>query len=255
MRPMARVLPAVICVGACSIVAAVAWGAQTLTFEARLQPDKLGSPTNVTVNGKFTSTSGGQPSPITNVTAYLPAGVKLDLRGLGTCTSAKLQAVGPSGCPANSRAGFGGGVGLLELAKELIHEPYTIDIFLGPSEDGHRVFLAYVFAKSPALIELVLKATEIHAPKPYGIGFSIEVPPIPTLPGASNASVESAFVTFGANNISYFQTIDGKKTLLHVKGIVLPDRCPQPGLQIGATVDFADGTATTGKTTIPCPGR
>ena len=49
---------------------------------------------------------------------YAPAGMEIDLRGAGTCTQATLQQRGPSGCPADSRAGFGGGVGVLALPKE-----------------------------------------------------------------------------------------------------------------------------------------
>ncbi|HYM55497.1 MAG TPA: hypothetical protein VES97_09055, partial [Solirubrobacteraceae bacterium] len=218
-------------------------------------PDKLGAPTNLTVTGQLGSTTGGPPSPITKVTGYLPAGVTIDVRGAGTCTTAKLEELGPSGCPADSRAGFGGGMGLIELAKEIIREPYTIDIFLGPREGGRLVFLAYVRAVSPVLLELVLKAREIAAPKPYGLGFSVEVPPIPTLPDACDASVERAFVTLGATNVAYYERIHGKKTLFHVKGIVVPKTCPRGGFPIEGIVDFADGTATTVTRAIPCPRK
>src|SRR4029077_10315222 len=125
-------------------------------------PDKLGAPTNVSVTGKFISTTASPPSPITSVVAYLPAGVEIDTHGAGTCIASKLEELGPTGCPADSRAGFGGGVGLIELAKEIIRESYTLDFFFGPSENGHIVVLAYVDAASPAAFELVLKAREFR---------------------------------------------------------------------------------------------
>jgi hypothetical protein len=253
MRPRFRILLAVLLICTCLIVAAVAWGAETLTFHASFTPDELGASTNFSATGRFGSTTPGLPSPVSEVKGYLPAGVKIDVHGAGTCTAATLEEDGPTGCPADSRAGFGGGVGLLELAKEIIHEPFTVDIFLGPSEDGHLVFLTYVDAVSPAVVELVLKAKEIAAPKPYGLGFSVEVPPIPTLPGASDASVESAFLTFGSKNVAYYETVHGKRKLLHVKGIVIPKTCPHGGFPVQGDIAFADGTTTTANTTIPCP--
>jgi hypothetical protein len=240
---------------ACLLVAAVAWAGETLTVHTTLSPDRLGASTNLSVTGRFSSSTSSPPSPITDITAYLPAGMEIDTRGEGTCNAAKLEEIGPNGCPPDSRAGFGGGMGLLELAKEIIHEPFTVDIFLAPPEDGHLVFLAYVDAISPAVVELVLKAKEIPAHKPYGIGFDVAVPPIPTLPEASDASVESAFLTFGSRNVAYYQTVHGHRKLFHVKGVVVPKTCPRGGFQMQATIDFADGTSLTVDPTIPCPGK
>jgi hypothetical protein len=255
MTRKVRILLAAVLACACLIAAAVAWAAQTVTLHATFTPDKLSTPTNLSVTGKFASTTVGTPSPISKLTAYMPAGVTVDVRGAGTCTAAKLQEKGPSGCPATSRAGFGGGVALLELAKEIITEPYTIDLFLAPKENGHLVFVAYIRAVSPALVELVLTAKEIPAAKPYGLGFSIEVPPIPTLPEASNASVQSAFVTFGSKNVAYYKMVHGKKKLFHVRGVVTPKTCPSGGFPLEANIDFADGTSSTANTTISCPHK
>jgi hypothetical protein len=250
-----RMLLATLLTCACLIVAAVAWAAgTTLTIHARFDPDKLGAPTNLSFTGQFSSTAG-VPPPISKIMAYAPAGAVLDLRGAGTCTAATLEAMGPGGCPADSRAGFGGGIALLELAKEVIHENYTIDLFVAPSENGHRVLLAFVHGASPASVELVVVAREIPAPKPYGFGVNVEVPLIPTLPGATDASVESFFVTFGATNAAYYRTAHGRKALVHVRGLIVPRTCPRGGFPIEGTVDFADGTAATVKSTIPCPGH
>ena len=102
--------------------------------------------------------------------------------------------------------------------------------------------LAYAQAFTPAAFELVLVGKRNPwAPRSYGLGFIDAVPPIPTLPEASDASVESAFLTFGATNVAYYRTIHGKKTLFHVRGVVVPKTCPRGGFQLKATVDFADG--------------
>ena len=106
-----------------------------------------------------------------------------------------------------------------------------------------------------AAFELVLVAKEFHAPKPYGIGFSVEVPLIAALPGASNASVESVFLTFGSTHVAYYKTIHGKKKLFHVRGVVVPKTCPRGGFRLEATIDFADGATLAVTPTIPCPRK
>jgi hypothetical protein len=248
-----RVLLVAVAIATCLVLAAFALAAETLTFEAHFAPDKLGASTNVSADGRFRSTTAGPPAPVTNVTAYLPAGMELNVHGAGVCSVAALERAGPSACPADSRAGFGGGTGVLELAGELIHEPYTLDFFLGPREGARNVVLAYVHAGSPAAFELVLVAHEIAAPQPYGIGFTVAVPPIATLPGASDASVESAFLTFGARGVAYYAHVHGRHVLEHVKGLVVPRRCPRGGFPLKGVVDFADATETVATALVSCP--
>jgi hypothetical protein len=225
----------------------------TLVVKESFTPDKLGAPTNLSVSARFLSSTGAPPSPIAKLTLYAPAGLGIDARGAGTCTERALQQQGPSACPANSRAGFGGGVGLVELPKAVIREPYTIDFFFGPSPRGHLSLLAYASAIAPVPVELVVIAREVHAPKPYGLGFSVEIPPIATLPGASLASVESAYATFGATNVAYYETVHGKRTLVHLRGMIAPKRCPPGGFPSEGKIDFADGSTLTVNPTIPCP--
>jgi hypothetical protein len=249
-----RVLAAVLFCCACIGVAA-AWAAQTLTVQGGFTPDKLGAPANLSATAKFVATGGGVPSPIHKSTAYGPAGLEVDVRGAGVCTVATLEASGPSACPADSRIGFGGGVGLLELAREVIHEPFTLDFFLGPKEGGHLVLLIYVNGSSPVSVQLVLVAREVYGPKPYGWGVTFEVPPIPTLPGASYAAVESVHFTLGDSNIAYYETAHGRRTLVHVRGLVVPRKCAPGGFPYEVQIGFEDGTSNTYKGAFPCPRR
>lgn len=241
----------VICV--CLAAAAVALATQTLMVNARFSPDKLGAPTNLSLTAKFLSSTAGPPSPITKFILYAPSGMKIDTRGAGTCTAATLEQRGPSGCPVNSRAGFGGGIGSLQLPTETIHAQYTLDLFFAPSEGGQLKLLVYVSVVKPAGVELVLVAKQIPASKPYGLGFSVEVPPVSTFPGAADASVESAFVTVGGSNVAYFKTVHGKRKLVSLRGIIVPRKCPAGGFLTEGTVNFADGSTLTVHPTIPCP--
>jgi len=247
------VLFAVAC--GCLIFATAAGAAETLTIDASFNPDELGTPTNVSATGAFHSTEAmGVPSPVRHIVLYLPAGLEIDVHGAGTCTQLALQVDGPTACPADSRIGFGGGTGSLELGGEVIHEPYAIDLFLGSKERGHLTVLTFVDASSPVSFEMIVVAKEIRAPSPYGLGFTAEVPPIPTLPGASNASLESIFLTAGDDNVAYYEQVHGKRKLVHVRGIVVPKRCPNGGFPYEALVSFEDGASLTSMGSVPCPG-
>jgi hypothetical protein len=246
---------AAIVVCACLLLAALALASQSLVVHESFTPDRLGSPTNLSITARFESTGGGPPSPVSRLTLYAPGGLGVDSHGVGHCTKEALDEHGPAGCPANSRAGFGGGVGVVALPAELIRESFTIDFFFGPREHGRLTLLAYASAVSPVPVELVVVAKEVHAPKPYGLGFSVEIPPIATLPGATLASVESAFASFGAANVAYYETVHGRRTLVHLKGVVVPKSCPRGGFPTRGTIDFADGSSLTVNPTIPCPHR
>jgi hypothetical protein len=255
MLPRARVLIAVLTCGVLLAIVAVAWAAETLTVQAQFTPDKLGAPTNLSATAKFASSTGGVPSPIRTATAYGPAGLEVDVRGAGTCTTAKLEEVGPSVCPADSRMGYGAGVGLLELAKEIIREPFTLDFFVGPSENGHMVMLIYVSGVSPVSFQIVVVGKEAYGPKPYGWGLTMEIPPIPTLPDAPYAAVESMHFTLGGSNIAYYETVHGKRKLVHVRGVVVPKKCSPGGFPYEGLIGFEDGTTSTVKGDIACPRK
>jgi hypothetical protein len=253
MTLRARLLLVTLLTCACLLAASVALAGNALTVQERFTPDRLGVPTNLSVTGRFVSTTGSAPSPIVKFTVYTPAGMAIDARGAGTCAAAALEKRGPGGCPENSRAGFGGGVGVIELPNGPLREAYTLDFFFAPRQNGHLALLVYASAVAPVPVELVVIAREVPAVKPYGIGFSVEIPLVTALPGASYASVESVFATLGATNAAYYETLHGKRKLVHLKGIVTPRRCPRGGFPSKGIVDFADGTTLTVNPTIPCP--
>lgn len=101
----------------------------------------------------------------------------------------------------------------------------------------------------------MFKAPVIQFPKPYGLGFSLEVPLIKVLPEASDASAISAFFTAGAKNVAYYKTIHGKRKLLHVKGIITPKTCPRGGWPGASEISFEDGSTVKSTVKIPCPKK
>jgi hypothetical protein len=241
---------------ACALLAATGARAQETVqiTSAGFNPDRLGVPTNVFGSATIGSTTP-VPSPITHVNVYGPPGVTLDLRGTGTCSEATLVNIGPQRCPANSRAGFGGGEGVYELGHEIINEKFTLDFFLGDNRPGHTVLLIYLNGSTPVSIQLVFTAPVINSPKPYGLGFSLNVPIIKVLPEASDASAKSSFLTLGAKNVAYFRTVHGKRRLFHVRGIITPKSCPKGGWPVASQFTFEDGSTVTSTSKIPCPRR
>jgi hypothetical protein len=237
------------------VLAPVAAASETFTLRARFTPDKLGVPTNLSATATFESTTAGPLPPVTKVTAYAPAGMSVDVHGARTCTVAafQLQEAGPSACPTDSRIGFGSGTAKSQLGGQLLDAPFTLEFFLARSVGGHRTFLVYVNSNSPSSFDLGLVASEIRAPKPYGIGLTFAIPIVESLPGAGLGWVERALLTFGSSNVAYYRTVHGRRKLSHVKGIVSPRSCPRGGFPMEALVEYADATTSAAKTTIPCP--
>ena len=250
-----RIVAAVVC--AVSLLAATpTLAAETVSItEAGFSPNLRGAPTNAFGSATIGSTNLPVPSPITHVDVYGPAGVTLKLEGTGTCLKERLEQLGAQGCPADSKAGFGGGEGVYELAHEIITEAYTLDFFLADNKPGHVSMLILLKGSTPVSIEVIFTATVITGPRPYGLGFSVEVPLIKVLPEASDASAKTAFLTLGAHNVAYYKKIHGKRKLFHVQGIILPKECPRGGWPVASQFSFEDGSSVMAKRKIPCPKR
>lgn len=220
---------------------------------AVFSPNLLGAATDVLGNATIESTDLPVPSPIEHVEVFGPAGVTLDLAGSATCSRSPLERIGPSACPANSRAGGGGGLGAYEIGKQIVREPYELEFFLADNRPGHVAMLVLLTGHEPVSIELIFAATVIKGPPPYGLGFSLDVPLIKVLPEASNASATTASLNLGAKGQTYTKVIHGKRRRLHVKGIVLPHHCPRGGWPVASRIRFFDGSTVMATHSIPCP--
>lgn len=248
-----RIVAALVC-GAALLAASPAAAEETVKItEAGFSPDKLGAPTNAFGNATIGSTNLPVPSPITHVNVFGPAGLTLNLQGSTTCAQEQLERLGPQACPANSRAGSGGGEGAYELGHEIINEAYTLNFFLADNKPGQVSLLILLKGSTPVSIEVLLTATVIHGPPPYGLGFSVAVPLIKVLPEASDASATTASLSLGAHNATYYKKVHGKRKLFHVQGIILPKHCPHGGWPVASQFTFQDGSTVMAKRTVPCP--
>ncbi len=246
------IVAALVC-GVCLAAASPALAEETVSItEAGFSPNVPGEPTNAFGKAVIGSTDLPVPSPITHVDVFGPAGTTLNLQGTGTCERDRLEQLGAQGCPANSKAGTGGGEGVYELAHELVEEEYTLTFFLADNKPGHVSLLILLKGSTPVSIEVILTGTVITGHAPYGLGFSVEVPLIKVLPEASDASAKTAFVTLGAHGLTYYKKVHGRRRKLHVKGIILPKRCPRGGWPVASTFTFQDGSTVMAKRTVPC---
>ena len=258
-RPARRLLVTALLCCACAALGGAAFapsvwaGGDALVVHEAFTPDRLGVATNLSITAGFASSAEVPPAPISRITLYGPAGLGIDARGAGTCSAIALERRGPAGCPADARVGFGGGVAVLALPGQLVREQFTLDFFFGPPEHGRLRLLAYASGVSPAAAYLVVVARQVSAPAPYGIGFTVQVPQVATIPGAEYVSIESAYATIGASNVAYFKTVHGRRTLVRVPGLIVPRRCPAGGFPTRGTAEFADGATFTVDPTIPCP--
>jgi hypothetical protein len=252
LRPRLLAL-ALMLTGVCAALAGIAWAGDALIVNEAFTPDRLGATTNLSITASFASSADVPPAPIDKLTLYGPAGLGIQAQGAGTCMAGTLERRGPAGCPANSRVGFGGGVAVVALPGQLVHEQFTLDFFFASTKPGRLSLLAYASGSAPVAASLVVVAREIPTPRPYGLGFSTQVPQVSTIPGVEYVSVESAFATLGASNVAYYKTVHGRRTLVHLKGLIVPRTCPSGGFPTRGTVEFSDGATFTVNPAIPCP--
>jgi len=226
----------------------------TVTASASFAPDRLGSPTALVYAFQIGDTSGALPPPLSRVVAMLPAGSEVDTAGLGVCPSlSALAQMGASACPSSSFAGFGSSQVAAAIGATLINETAALTIFLGPSTPGHTVLDFYADGTTPVSEQLAFTGTEEPASAPYGLSFVVNIPAIPTVPGAPDASILSLKSTIGAPNAAYYVTKRHRRVLEHVKGLVVPKRCPPGVFPFALAFSFTDGTTLTAPLKIACP--
>jgi hypothetical protein len=107
---------------------------------------------------------------------------------------------------------------------------------------------------SPIEETLSFPGTFSAASAPYAMKISVNVPPIPTVPGGPNASVVGLNFTVGGNHTALVKK-GKKKVKQSVPLFVLPKKCAGGTLPYGAQATFADGSTVpvTGK--VACPKK
>ncbi len=167
-------------------VAGAAYAAVTVTFSAKMSPNKANKPAALSVGINSADPAAEQPPIMNRIVIKFDKGGKFDAKRFKRYTLAKLQARGTNGCPSGSKIGTGTGVG---MAKPVVTDPVNgkLTLFNGARVGGKDTVLVYVFPDLGPTFVSVGKVSKRSGR--YTLDFNI--PPIKTLPSAPDASVTS----------------------------------------------------------------
>jgi hypothetical protein len=237
--------------------ASPALATQSVALGASFTPYRLGAPTTIDINLQIQAPAGQIPSALTEVEVRYPENLGFALSGLGldVCSPVTIEAAGASGCPANSIMGRGDAVAELRFGAQLVSENASISIARAPDQEGHIALLLYASGPSPVNTQILSPAQLLPTSPPFGGRLNMELPVIPSVPGAPDVAIVSLRVTLGPQGLTYYEQAEGSTLAYTPKGILLPTACPRGGFPFAATFSFLDGSHPVARTTVPCPAR
>jgi len=234
---------------ACACLPGAALASPTARMSALFTPERLGAPT--TVSFAFSvHDGGGAPAPLSGVSLSYPRGLGLATSDLGVmaCQPSQLEMFGPDGCPADSRMGGGSAIVEIAFGPHLVRETVELTLLAGPSPDGYLHMLVYASGAFPVEADVLM--TSVLLPG----HLSITVPPIPSLPAAPYVALAEMHITLGGN-LTYYETVRGRRIPYHPAGVGLPSSCPRGGFPFAATFAFIDGASASAHAAVACPKR
>jgi hypothetical protein len=234
---------------------ASASASQTATLAAAFAPYRLGGRTTVVLDFEIRAPEGGTPSALTGIEVRYPQNLGFALSGLGlaVCSASTVEAAGASGCPANSIMGRGRAVAELRLGPQLVTESASISIARAPDQEGHIALLLYAVGPTPVNTQILSPAQLLPADPPFGGRLNMELPVIPSVPGAPAIAIASMHVTLGPQGLTYFEHVDGSTLAYTPRGILIPTKCPRGGFHFAATFSFLDGSSEQAGDVVACP--
>jgi len=221
------------------------------TIAPSLFPNRLGARAALTFTIRYAGVEFGVPSPLNvpspvrRAVLHFPAGLRLDIPKLRSCTVARLRAHGASGCPARSRIGSGHALVESRTGSQTITENITLQAFLGPPQNLRPTFAILAQGYTPIEERVVLKGTVLADSAPYGEELKMSIPPIPTLPNEPDASIATFSLTVGQSK---------RRRARDANTVVVPSSCPIGGFPFAGEFTYADGSAGAALATTPCPG-
>jgi hypothetical protein len=241
----------------CGCLPVAARASQTVALHASFSPNKLGASTTIGFGFHIASTAGGLPSPLTHVDLRMPPGMNYitSSLGLATCQPARLVAKGITGCPANSRLGFGDAFVEVPFGQDAGHEIPEIAALMGPPHNGNVVVLFYANGLAPVYAQIVFQGELVTGGGPFGEDLSAAIPLIPSVTNGPPVSIIDVKSTIGPNHLLYTKRVHGRLVHYRPEGVSVPDRCPRGGFPFQADFAFLDGSVVTAKTKVPCPPR
>lgn len=230
---------------------------QSVRLSATLTPERLGHGTTVGFAFEVAAPNDKAPPPLTGVELSYPGNLGFALSGLGlqTCEPTTLEALGPSGCPADSRMGFGAALAEIPIGPDIVREPAEVAIVRAPTREGHLALLFYADGESPVSAQIVFPGLLVPAPAPFGGKVNIDVPLVPSLPEAPDVAVVQLTSTLGPEHLTYYERVRGKTIAYNPHGVLLPKVCPRGGFRFSGRFRFLDGSEANATAVVPCPHR
>jgi hypothetical protein len=238
-------------------LATTARSAPSASLRASFVPDRLGGRASIEFGFQLRAPAGQDLPALTEVEVLYPPNLGFALSGLGlsVCSPSTLEAAGTPGCPANSIMGHGDALAELRFGSQVVTENAAISIARAPDTEGHIALLLYVSGPSPVNTQILSPAQLLPASGPFGGRLNIELPLVPSLPGAPDIAIVTLSATLGPQGLTYFERVHGQTLAYQPKGILLPSRCPRGGFPFASEFGFVDGSRASATTTVPCPGR
>jgi hypothetical protein len=235
--PLPLPLLAALAIFACAPPPAAALEATSVSVHPSLLPDRLGASTAFTLALRFSGGEEGVPAPVRTIVLQLPAGLEIDLRGVGTCPRSELQRAGAADCPSASLLGRGHAELEVHAGSQTIPEPAVIWVFRAPNRSGRTMLEILSRGDTPLQQQTISTAVILHGEgRPYGSELSVSIPPIPTVVYEPDASFVSLSLSIGRAGV-----------------ITVPHSCPAGGFPFAAAVSFAEGPTAAASTDVPCP--
>jgi hypothetical protein len=240
---------------ACLNLTTSARATQSVKLVPGFAPYRLGAPTTIELDMQIGAPPGQIPSALTEVEVRYPQNLGFALSGLGlaVCSPAMLEATGASGCPADSIMGGGSATAELRFGPQLVGEHASISIARAPDKEGHISLLVYASGPNPVNTQILAPAQLLPTGPPFGGRLNMELPLIPSVPGAADVAIVSLNVTIGPQGLTYYERVDGTTLAYTPKGILLPNACPRGGFPFAATFSLLDGSHPQARATLPCP--
>jgi len=262
--PFCAELRAALCLLLAAAAAAVvvpvapAAAAEHLTVTPSLT-GRLGGAGTLGVDVAIASTLGGVPSPLTQLRFEVPAGATYHFATTPVCALKVIESSSaePPRCPSGSRIGDGSAAVEGMIAGAPLNEAATLELYL-TSRSPVR-YEVWTRATTPVQQTLVFGGVFVATGPPYGGEISVAIPPIPTVPGAPDASIVSLDLTVGGEHPVTSRTTTRRggrtvsRTVRTMDGLFdLPRRCPAV-LPYAASTTYADGTSVGASGRLACP--
>lgn len=249
---MRSILSLLALLAVCVCLPATVEATDAVSLHATLTPQQ--NTKSVTVGVDINMETSTPPSPPTQLTIRYPLGVELDLGelGLDTCTAARIEALGPRSCPADSIMGYGSALTEVQLGSTSLHETAQLTLVRAPEHEGHLAVLVDAEGTEPLIARILLTGLLLPTKPPFGGAMQFTIPTIAGVPGGQDIALVRLELFVGPPNLVYYERLHGKTIAYHPTGIPLLGACPRDGRPFDATVRFLDGRRASAHTTARC---